>query len=132
MADFGADLAALDDLPDPDQMVSQAADVGYSICRRLLQSQDAFAEIGDLEPYTCVDVRDWIGKRPSADEKRDLEATVARIAREDPRVDSATSSIVFGTSTIQVTISVVLADGPFSYVLTVDQVSAALLFQGAA
>src|SRR4051812_48922007 len=58
---YGTDLAAVDDLPDPEATVSEGDNAAYACARRLMTPDGALAEIGETEQYTSLDVHDWLG-----------------------------------------------------------------------
>lgn len=130
--DYGVDVAALDDLPDPEVLASGELNVAYALGRRLLQPAGALEEIGDTAPYDSLDLRDWLGKRMSEADRADLEAQVVHVLSQDERVltVAATVTLTAGAGTtrkITVAVEVEGTDGPFSFVLSVDGVTATLL-----
>ncbi len=129
-ADYGRDVAALDDLPDPEVLVSGDLNVAYAIARHWLQASDGLVEIGDETPYDSFDLRDYLGKRIVPGELRALEALAARCARQDPRVDTIAVTLSFLNGALSLTGRGVGSAGPFSLVLTVDGVTVQIL-QGA-
>ena len=127
MADYGTDLAALDDLPDLDALVSGDLNVAHALCRRLLTAPGALAEIGETEPYESINLRDYIGARLNAQEERDIARAADAAIKQDPRVESATVAIDFTGRKITATVQGSGTEGPFDLVLSVDGVNVTLL-----
>lgn len=125
--DYGTDVRALDDLPDPDALVSGDLNVAYALGRRLLQPTGVLLEIGDEEPYDSLDLREYLGKRLSPQEVRDLEAACERVLAQEERVETVSASVTFVAGAIAVSVSGEGSEGPFDLVLTVDNVTAAKL-----
>jgi hypothetical protein len=122
------DVLAIDDLPDPERVGAGEDNAVRALARRLLQPPDANAEIGDLVPIETIDLRDYLGDTPTTQELRDLEAVVERCIADDERVREVESvSAVHGGNRLQVSVSGLGSEGPFSFVLSVDDVSVALL-----
>lgn len=125
--DYGTDIAALTDLPDPEVLVSGELNAAYANGRRLLTPTGALEEIGDLEEYDCVDVRDWVGTRQPNDDVSDYEATATQVLTADERNLTAIVDITITDGALTLTGSIVGTDGPFPFVLGVDDVNAQVL-----
>jgi hypothetical protein len=125
--DYGVDVAALDDLPDPEVLVEGDDNLALAQGRRLLQPADAFDEIGETAQYDCLDLRDFLGRRLSVDEQEELEADVDRVLNSDPRVRAAEGNVELAGGALKVDAATQGRDGAFNLVLTVDKVSASLL-----
>lgn len=126
--DYGTDLAAVDDLPDPDAYATGAQDVAYALARRLLTGDGALAEIGETVPYTSIDVREYLGARGMDAATVDrLQSDATKALREDPRVATVGVVANFGAGVLTVSVSGTGTAGPFSFVLTVDGVTTTFL-----
>lgn len=125
--DYGTDVRAADDLPDPEALASGETNVAHAITRRLLQDPSANEDVGDEEPYACLDLRDYLGKRVLPTERRDLEAACERCIAEDPRVETVSVSISFSGGVLTAAVSGTGTEGPFDLVLSVDAVTGARL-----
>ncbi len=125
--DYGTDVKALDDLPDPEELVSGDLNVAYALGRRLLQPVDALEEIADLEEFACIDLRDYLGESIDDQELAALEQRVNEILAQDPRVDSVEATVSFNDGALSVDASGFGVDGPFSFVLSADALSVDLL-----
>lgn len=125
------DILAIDDLPDPEQLGTGEDNVVRALARRLLQPEDANAEIGDDEPIETLDLREYLGGSPSPEEILDLEQRIERCIADDERVaEVETVEVNYGETTLSVSVSALGAEGPFSFVLTVDALTASLLIGG--
>jgi hypothetical protein len=118
--DYGTDVAAIDDLPDPEALVSDEMNVAYALARRLLTPAGAYEEIGDPDIYDSIDLRDYLGKRISETARADLEAAANRVLAEDPRVATVTATVTFAAGVLSVRVVGDGSDGPFSFVATVN------------
>lgn len=127
MADYGIDLLALDDLPDPEVLGQGELNVAYALARRLLQPANALAEIGEEKPFDSIDVRDWLGRRIDARDIRDLETQAAQVLEQDERVDRVDVSATRSSGQLRIEATGAGKDGPFELVLLVSEVSATLL-----
>jgi hypothetical protein len=127
MTDYGTDIAALDDLQDPEVLVSGDFAVAYALARRWLTPYGALAEIGETVDYDSIDVRDWLGQRVDQASLEDLEKQAGQVLLQDPRVLSVDVTVQYSNATIILTGNVIGTNGPFRMVLSVDGVSASLL-----
>jgi hypothetical protein len=127
MADYGIDLLALDDLPDPEVLGAGELNVAHALARRLLQPANALAEIGETDPFDSLDVRDWLGRRIDRRDIEDLETQAAQVLEQDERVDQVDVSATFAGGQLRIEASGAGKDGPFELVLLVGELSATLL-----
>jgi hypothetical protein len=125
--DYGIDIKALSDLPDPEQLTSGDENVAYAQARRLLTPDGAHEDIGDDSPYESIDLRAYLGRRMSAADRADLSASVPRILSGDPRVRRATATVTTAGSSLTVESRSIGDEGPFGLVLSVDSVDSAAL-----
>jgi hypothetical protein len=120
--DYGTDCLALDDLLDPGKLVSGEINVAYAIARRWLTPAGTMATIGDLAPYDCFDVRDYLGARYSLTDSRtidEIKTIAAQTASSDERVQSITVAASINQGRLSLTAQVIGTEGPFSLVLAV-------------
>lgn len=133
--DYGTDLAALDDLPETDELVSGELNAAYAVARRWLTPSGGLTDAGVTAPYESFDVREYLGRRVALDArgqldaatKQEIEQTATRCAKGDPRVRSVEVTVSFSGGTLFMRAKVEGADGPFTFVLAVSAVSAATL-----
>jgi hypothetical protein len=125
--DTGVDVAALDDLPDPEVLVSGALNRAYALARRLLNPTGCLEEIGDFEAYDSIDVREWLGDRPNATTLRSRETQAAQVLGADPTVTSVDVTVTYLAGAVRIAVEAEGQDGPTAFVLTVDKVTASLL-----
>ena len=128
--DFGTDVAALTDLPDPEALISGVSNVGYAVARRWLTQGGALAEIGDTVPYTCFDIRDYLGARVTTSTVSEIQNLCVASASEDPRVLAIVVTVTIGGGKIVVSATVTTSSGPFDFVLSVGDVSALSMLGG--
>lgn len=130
--DYGSDVRALDDLPDPEEIATADENVAYAQARRVIQDPSAFDEIGETEEYVCVDIRDALGSRMDETEKATLIEACNQALNDDERIDSADVDAQFTTDGLQVSASHEGAAGPFDLVVAAgpDGVTASLLKGG--
>jgi hypothetical protein len=132
MADlYGVDVAALDDLPDPEQLVSEEENVAYALGRRLITPEGALEELGDPEPYDSLDLNEYFAKRTDAQERATLAARATRVLSSDPRVRTVSVETSFANDTLSLTARGEGREGPFAFVLSTDGVTVELLEGGA-
>jgi hypothetical protein len=128
--DYGVDVQALDDLNDPEILVSGDLNVAYALARRLLTDPEAMTEIGDTSPYDSINIRDWLGARFQLSDRSvidDLQQQCRQVLSQDPRVVTVDVRITFNQGVLNVAVSVNGTNGPFAFVLSVNGVNAAFL-----
>lgn len=128
--DYGTDVQALDDLPDPEVLVSGPLNVAYAMARRLCQDADVLEEIGDDEEFDSINLNDWMGgdydiNDPSTID--DIQQQVTQVLLKDVRVASVTVKATIVAGLLQVAAQGFGAAGPFGFVITIDGVSAPLI-----
>lgn len=128
MADlYGTDLAALEDIADPEVLVSEELNVTFALARRLMTDPQALEEIGDLEEYDSINLNDWLGGDFDLTDRNvldDLQQQATRCLLKDPRVRTVTVRATYATGSLVVTTNGDGTGGPFAFVLGVDGVSA--------
>lgn len=124
---YGSDIAATTDLPDPEVLVSGETNAAYAQARRLLTPDGALEDIGDASPYASLDLRAVLGKRMAAADVAKLTRDVNTVLKEDPRVTTAFASVAQSGGGLVVTSQSDGANGPFGLVLSVDSVDSATL-----
>lgn len=127
---YGTDVQAFNDLPDPEVLCSGDINVANALARRLGQDPDAMEEIGDTNEFDAINLNDWLGadfdlNDPSV--RDDLQQQATQVLYKDPRVLTVTVQATFATGTLKVSVQGQGADGPFSFILAVDGVSAPTL-----
>lgn len=130
MVNYGTDIAAVDDLPDPEVLCSGEDNVVRALARRLLQPPGVMEEIGEPDPYDSIDLRDWQGRRLSDSDLRDLEAQATQVLAQDERVLSVEVSAAFAGRVLSLEANGNGTEGPFAFILSVDDVSAKILQGG--
>lgn len=127
---YGTDVQALFDLPDPEVLCSGDLNVAYALARRLANDADAMAEIGDTNEYDAINLNDWLGSDFDLTNRTvtdDLQQQAQQVLLKDPRVLTAIVQATYATGTLTVQVNGQGADGPFSFVLSVNGVTAPLL-----
>ena len=125
--DYGTDVQALDDLPDPEVLCGGETNAAYASGRRLLTPTGALEEIGETEEYDSIDVREWLGARRGEAERASLETQASQVLTQDPRVLSSEVEVALGKGALQLEASLEGTEGPFSLVLSVDDVTTKLM-----
>lgn len=131
--DYGTDVRCLDDVDDPEVLVSGDLGMAYALARRWLHNPEDFEEIGETEPYDCIDVREWLGNRFSLTDRGvldDLQTQAQQVLLGDPRVETATVLAAYAQGVLTLTGRGVGAFGPFNLILAVDGVTAQILRGG--
>lgn len=123
----GTDIRALDDLHDPEQYTSGVENVAHARARAIMEPPNTNALYGDPLENDTLNIRAWLGKRPSATDLVTLEGEVDDVLRNDDRIDELTSSVAITDKAISVEFEVTANDETVPYVLTIDQVSGATL-----
>jgi hypothetical protein len=130
---YGTDVLALDDVQDPEVLVSEELNLAYALARRWLLNPEDIEEIGETEPYDCIDVRDWLGDRFSLTDRTvldDRQTQAAQVLLGDPRVDHVIVVATFTQGTLRLSAQGFGKNGPFKFVLGVNGVTAQLLRGG--
>jgi len=127
--DYGTDVMALDDLPDPEVLVSGELNVAYAMVRGIIEPSTAHLEIGDPEPPRTVNIKDYLAKRMNQADVQTAEVQVERSAIDDDRVKSASSTVTQTGEKLTVTIAAQGQNGPFTAVATIDHAGAVLALQ---
>jgi hypothetical protein len=131
MALANTDIKALDDLPDPEELVSGDENIAYAQARRFLQPDGALEDIGDDGEFASMDVRDALGRRMDETDRADFEATANLVATADEeRINSAEVVVSLGGNVMTIEETHETATGEYRMVLRVDDVSATLLKDG--
>lgn len=128
--DYGTDVLALDDLVDPETLASAELNLAYALARRLLTPAGTMALLGDTAPYDSIDIRDWLGKRFAANDSTvidDLQLQCRQVLAQDERVDSVLVTATFLAGTLSVAVDGTGGQGPFDFVLKVNNVTAQIL-----
>jgi len=134
MPDYGTDIAAVDDLPDPEAYVSGTQNVAYAMVRRWLTPTNGMADVGETDDYPSIDVKQWLGgsfdfSDPSTLHDLEDQATQVQIG-VDARVTACLVTASYNKGTLSLATQGFGPDGPFSFVLQVSQVSTQILFPG--
>lgn len=122
---YGIGIAAITDRPDPEVRVSGLLHVGHRLARRLFTPNGALLAIGDDAPYETLNLRDWIGARPTAAEVEQLNTAMAGILSADEAVETVTAAATFVGGLLSVAVEGTGAEGPFAFVITADAVTGA-------
>jgi len=131
--DYGIDVRCLDDVDDPEVLVSGDLNVAYALARRWLHDPEEFEEIGETKPYDCIDIRGWFGQRLSLTDRSTLDniqTQHAQVLLGDVRVLSATVAASFANGVLTLTANGQGTNGPFTLVLASNGVTAQLLRGG--
>lgn len=125
MAEYGIGIYALTDRPDPEVRCSGTTLVSVRLARRLLTPNGAFLAIGDEEPYESLNLRDWLGLRPTADEVNALNAAMSQVLGSEERVTTVTATATFAAGVLSVAVSGTAAEGPFNFVVELSALTGA-------
>lgn len=132
--DYGSDVLALDDLTDPEQIVSGDLAAAYELARRLVTPDGAYAEIGDTAPYDSLDLREYMGARINLYNRAEidrLQAKCRQVLERDPYVQRVAVVATFAAGTLSVSVQGEGAEGPFAFVVGVNSVSVSFFKGGA-
>lgn len=121
--DYGIGIAAITDRPDPEVRVSGLTHVGYRLARRLFTPNGALLAIGDDAPYETLNLRDWLGARPTVAEVEQLNTSMSSILSADEAVETVTAAATFVGGALSVSVNGTGADGPFAFVIAADAVT---------
>ena len=126
---FGQDSTCLTDVALIDtQITNPQILIGQRIARRLQTPRGALANIGD-DPNFGYDLRQLVNARLSPATRSQFETQIGAECEKDECVQSATVTIADnGSGEISVSISLQSAAGPFSLVVSVDQLTTAAVF----
>lgn len=131
---LGVDIAAVDDLPDPELYVSEQQNVAYAMMRRWLTDTNGMSDVGETEDYACINVRNWLGGSydfTDASTLADLEQQATQVQLNvDPRVTACAVVASYAGGTLALSAQGYGPNGPFNFVLQVSQLTTQLLFPG--
>jgi phage baseplate assembly protein W len=125
VADFGIDIACVDDLDPGWELVSGRKALGQALARRLSTPRGGLF----YAPTYGYDLRAWLNADLDAIDVFAIAAGVEAECERDPRVQRAAASVSFESTTerLRVTVYVVDAEGPFELVLDVSAVTVEIL-----
>lgn len=127
MADVGIGIYAITDRPDPETRVSGNTLVAVRLARRLLTTNGAFLAIGDEDAYESLNLRDYLGMRPTTDDIAALNSAMAQVLSTEERCSEVTASATFAAGHLAVAASGTAADGPFAFVIELSALTGARL-----
>lgn len=127
--DYGADLPALSDLPSSDALVSGELAAAYAICRRWLTPAGGLSDAGIDADYDSFDVREYMGGRVTSAVIDEITRAAERVAAADMRVDAVSVVVTFASGALSLAATATGDEGPFQFVLSVDDVSASLILE---
>lgn len=121
---FGSDTYCISDIPLIDLQVTDAKTlVAQRLARRLTTPRGGLAAIGDEADFGW-DVRQYVNGRMSPALLSQAQQQIAAECLKDEEVASCDVSMSFvNGGALTITLQVTTADGPFSLVLNVSQVS---------
>jgi hypothetical protein len=129
--DYGTDIKALNDLPDPEELCSGDENAAYAIARRHSTAEDALEEIGDSEPYKSFDVEDYLGGNFDERTRDEVAQLSAQVTADEEFVATAkTSATLSDSGSLQLEIAAKGAKGPFRLVLQISDVTIDILRGG--
>lgn len=120
--DYGTDVRALNDLPDPEVLASGDDNVVNALARRLAQDPDALEEIGDFNEYDSINLNDWLGGDFDLNDRNvldDIQQQATQVLRKDTRVLDVLVQATYATGTLSVVVRGQGSGGPFGFVLPV-------------
>jgi hypothetical protein len=103
---YGTDIAAVDDLPDPDVVVSEELNAAYACARRLMTPDGALADIGETESYSSLDVREWLGGSYDLTDQSvldDLASQCSEVLQEEPFALGCSVTVTFARGALTIT-----------------------------
>lgn len=130
---YGLDLQGLFDLPDPEITCSEVTAAAYACARRWMTPSGALVEIGEVQQYDSIDVREWLGQRPGLSDPtviNDLQAQATQVLFDEQFVSGASVTVTFIAGLLTITAQIQGALGPFAVVLQTNGVTAQLLLPG--
>ncbi len=123
----GVGILALLDLPDPCVLGADNDVAAHTLAARILTPPDAPAEWNEPTPVICIDLRAAIGTRLDATGLADWQRRCNEALGQADEVQSATATLTFANGVLRCVVQAVGAAGPFSFVITVDNVTAQIL-----
>jgi phage baseplate assembly protein W len=126
--DYGTDVNAYSDLPLRWALTNGTRNVINAIVRRLTTTRGALAVIGE-DPDYGLDIRNLLGESFTPATIAKWRADIAQECEKDERVQHTDVTITQIVGGAIITISVTLADGsvPFSFVLSLTNLTVTLL-----
>lgn len=126
MSDLGSDVWAAPGLDPAFRLVSGRLAHAQAIVRRLATERGDLERLGD-DPAYGYDVRRHVGDDTGPRTDFEVAAAVERQALADERTRTATATVTAVAGTLTIALRISDADGPFSLVLAVTDVTVTLL-----
>jgi hypothetical protein len=125
LPDLGTDIRALDDLPPQMNLQSGLPNLGEAIARRLQTPRGGLF----YAPNYGTDVRSWLNEAMTDDDIFRAKVSIEAECEKDERVLAADATLALNqpSQTLTISLELILASGPFQLVLSVNQVSVAIL-----
>lgn len=124
----GTDLRALLDLHDPEQYTSGPENVAHSKMRSVFEEENTNATYGDPLGNDTIDIRKWMGARPSASQIATITDTVVDVLEEpDDRVADVTAVAELVGTKLRVGVEVATNNQTAELVRDIDTVTGAVL-----
>jgi hypothetical protein len=128
-ADLGVDIDVLDDLSPTFDLTSGRDNLVKAYLRRLVTPGGALALGFEGEPNYGHDLRGRLNAAWTVDQVSDLQVALEDQALQDERIEAATVSVAHtpATRTLDVTVELEAAGGPYLLILAVSDVGVELL-----
>jgi len=126
VTDLGTDVHAVTDLDPAFRQVSGRLAHAQAIARRLGTPRGDLARIGD-DPDYGEDLRRFVGDDVGPRVVFEVQSAVEREALKDERTESCTAVATFAGGALTVAVRLADAEGPFSLVLAVSDVTVSVL-----
>src|SRR5262249_10221601 len=121
--DYGTGLDVISRWPSRFTYASGLRNVGNNLCRRLQTIRGSLP----WDPDCGYDLRSLLRGSLTVGELSRASAALAGEGEKDERVEAASARVVADQGTLRVTIEIDTAQGPFSLVLAVNDVTVELL-----
>lgn len=130
MADLGlgTDVAVTTGLPRRRKLVSGTANFAQAIVRRLTTPRGALAVVGE-DPNYGHDVRQYLHREMTRAQIAAAEQAIADEVEKDERVAAATVTLALDAQASQLTLDITVetADGPFTLILSISDITVEIL-----
>lgn len=113
---YGTDIAGITDMPDPEILVSEQVNAAYACARRLVTPQDALLDIGEIEQYDSIDIRQWLGTSFDLTDPSvitDLQAQAQSALLAEPFASGVNVVVTFNAGALVLTATIGGNPGPF-------------------
>lgn len=124
---YGQDTSCVTDVGLVDVQVTGATLIAQRVARLLQTPRGALGIIGD-DPSRGFDVRSLVLAKLGPSDLARAKSQIEAECLKDEQVEAATATLSLVNGALTISVQIDSSEGPFSFVLTVDEVTTDLIF----